>query len=355
MEILCFFAGVVFICVKSTQTLYFLFAVILFKPRWTPVAWFLIAIGWSVFHQQQMTDSFFSNKKVIQNAELQGYVISIPVITASKTQFQFQATRVDNQPVKLRILLSCYNNCPDFRAGQTWQLHTKLQKPTNLGNPGGFNYVSWLSARHIIWTGYVLRGTAQLINTTVNHNPILTLRQSIAETLAKLDPDVKTLGILQALTLGVTTHIDKDSWDLFRRTGTTHLMVISGSHIGLVAGFTYGFVKWLWCRLARLCLIFPAQKIASVAGFFMAALYALLAGFEVPSQRSLIVCFFMFFRNFCSQRFGVWQSWRYALFAVLVFEPHSVMMPGFYLSFIALAILVLINQSFSFAGLQKTL
>jgi len=294
-------------------------------------------------------------ENVIQNAELQGYVASIPMITTSKTQFQFQATHINKQPVNVRLLLSCYNNCPDFRTGQTWKLNSKLQKPKNLGNPGGFDYESWLNARHIIWTGYVLRGNSQLIDAKANHNPILTLRESIAATLAKLDPDRKTLGILQALTLGVTTHIDKDSWDLFRRTGTTHLMVISGSHIGLVAGFTYGFIKWLWCQFSRLCLIFPAQKVASIAGFFMATFYSLLAGFEVPSQRSLIVCFFMFFRNFCNQRFGVWQSWRYALLAVLIYEPHSVMMPGFYLSFIAVAILVLINQRFSFEGLRKTL
>lgn len=355
MEILCFFAGVVFVCIKNTQVLYFIFAVLLFKPRWSIVAWFLVAIVWSFCHQRWVSDTSMPDVNVIQNAELQGYVVSIPVITASKTQFKFQTTRLDKQPVNVRLLLSCYNNCPDFRAGQEWQLNSKLVKPVNLGNPGGFDYVSWLNARHINWTGYVIRGTAQLVKSNANHNPILTLRQNIAATLAKIDPDVKTLGILQALTLGITTHIDKDSWDLFRRTGTTHLMVISGSHIGLVAGFTYGFIKWLWCRFSRLCLLFPASKVASIAGFFMAAFYALLAGFEVPSQRALIVCFFMFFRHFCSQRFGVWQSWRYALLAVLIFEPHSVMMPGFYLSFIAVAILVLINQRFSFAGLRKTL
>lgn len=355
MEILCFFAGVVFICLKNTGPLYFLFTVLLFKPRWSMIVWFLAAIVWSFCHQRWVSDTGMPRLSVIQNANLQGYVVSIPVITPSKTQFKFQATRLDKQPVNVRLLLSCYKSCPDFRAGQEWQLAAKLLKPGNLGNPGGFDYVNWLNARHINWTGYLLRGTAQLIKSNAKHNLLLTLRQSMAATLAKIDPDVKTLGILQALTLGISTHIDKDSWDLFRRTGTTHLMVISGSHIGLVAGLTYGLIKWLWCRCGRLCLLLPASRVASIAGFIMAGFYALLAGFEVPSQRALIVCFFMFLRNFCSQRFGVWQSWRYALFAVLIFEPHSVMMPGFYLSFIAVGILVLINQRFSFAGFRKTL
>ena len=354
MEILCFFAGVFFMQIKNINVLYFLLVVLLLKPRWSFITWFLVAIVWSFVHQTGVS-SPKPHLKVLQNATLQGYVVSIPVINASKIQFQFQTTSIDSQPVKARILLSCYNHCPDFHAGQAWQLHAKLLKPANSGNPGGFDYANWLNTRHIHWTGYVLKGTTQLIKNNSSHHSILMLRQRMADILAAIDPDIKTLGILQALTLGITTHISKDSWDLFRRTGTTHLMVISGAHIGLVAGLSYGFVKWIWCRFGRLCLLFPAARAASIVGFSMAAFYALLAGFQVPSQRALIVCFFMFLRYFCSQRFGAWQSWRYALFVVLLFEPHSVLMPGFYLSFIAVAILILINQRFSFTGLRKTL
>ncbi len=354
MEILCFFAGVVFIYTQNAYILFFPMVLFVFHPKWTLIAWFLAAILWSAVHQWLVSSPFFSNEQVYKNAFLQGSVVSIPVVTATKTQFQFQVTQLDNKPLKLRLLLSCYNTCPDFHPGEVWQLHAKLIKPTNLGNPGGFDYVKWLNARHLSWTGYVLRGTSQLMTEHRDKKTILVLRQNMAETLSKMDPDLKTLGIIQALTLGITSHIDKETWDLFRRTGTTHLMVISGSHISLVAGFSYAFVKWLWCRSSRWCLLVPASRIASIAGFCMAAFYALLAGFEVPSQRALIVCFFMFMRSFCSQRFGAWQSWRYALFVVLLHEPHSVLMPGFYLSFIAVAILILVNQRFSFAGLRKT-
>lgn len=355
MEILCFFAGVAFFCTKNLWLLCFLLITLLFKPRWTIVIWFLVAMLWCQCHQLWIADQSMPDARVIKQARLQGYVASIPAITASKTQFQFQATHLGKESVKALILLSCYQHCPDFRSGQEWVLNAKLQKPLTLGNPGGFDYSNYLHARHINWTGFVGRGDSHLIESDTKHYPILTLRNHMAETLASIDPDLKTLGILQALTLGITTNVDKDDWDLFRRTGTTHLMVISGAHIGLVAGLTYGFIKWLWCRLSWLCLRCPAPKVASIAGFFMAAIYALLAGFAVPAQRALIVCFFMFFRNFSSQRFGVWQAWRYALFAVMVFEPHSVMMPGFYLSFIAVAILVLINQRFTIGGFRKTL
>ena len=183
----------------------------------------------------------------------------------------------------------------------------------------------------------------------------LILREQLAATMEEYLPKGPTLGILQALTLNVTSNIDKEQWELFRRTGTTHLMVISGSHIGLVAGFCYCLIKWLWSRSGRLCLYCPASKMASLFGFFAALLYALLAGFEPPSQRSLFACFFLFLRTFLSQRFTVWQAWRYGLLLVLLYEPHAVILPGFYLSFIAVAILILINQRIAGGKIKKAL
>lgn len=356
MEILCFFAGVAFFFSKNTYPLCFMVVVLLFKRQWTVIVWFLTAIGWSACHQLIIADRSMPNNRVIQRALIDGYIVSIPTRTPSKVQFQFQVEHLDKRSAKALILLSCYNNCPDFKAGQHWQLNAKLQKPQNLANPGGFDYVTWLHARHISWTGYVQRGAVhQIAQSNASRYPLLKLRQNMAATLSRIDTDIKTLGILQALTLGITTHIDKDTWDLFRHTGTTHLMVISGAHIGLVVGLTYGLMKWLWCRFGWLCLRLPAPKFASVMACLMGAIYALLAGFGAPAQRALVVCFFMLIRNFCSQRFGVWQAWRYALLSVLLFEPHSVMMPGFYLSFIAVAILILINQRFTFTGFHKTL
>lgn len=163
-------------------------------------------------------------------------------------------------------------------------------------------------------------------------------------------------GIIQALTLGVTNHIARAEWDLFRRTGTTHLMVISGAHIGLVAGLIYSLFRWLWTRIPRLCLYRPAQQAGSVGGILAALVYSLLAGFAVPAQRSLIACIFMLSKNFGKQKFTGWQTWRYALFIVLLIEPHAVLLPGFYLSFLAVATLISSSQRIShLRGFRKTI
>ena len=353
MEILCFFAGVAFFYTKSIYPLCFIGVTLLFN-RPTPVMlWSMSALLWCTFHQFYVSEQAMSSTRIISKAIVQGYVSSIPVSSASKTQFQFVVTRLNDHPARAHVLMSCFNACPNFQVGEYWQLTAKLKKPLNLANPGGFDYVTWLQTRHIDWTGYVLHHSALLMAKKNIYSKLLVLRQYLASTLVELSFDTTSQGIVEALALGITTHIDKSSWDLFRRTGTTHLMVISGAHIGLVAGLIYGFVKWLWCRSGRLCLHLPAPKIASFFAIMIAGVYSVLAGFAVPAQRALIMCFFMFLPNFVNQRFNVWQAFRYALFAVLLIEPHSVRMPGFYLSFIAVAILVLVNQRFVQKGFKK--
>lgn len=355
MEILCFFAGTAFFYFKNPYPLYFLGAALFFRPKPVLLLWFLSAILWSIVHQWMIADQGMPITHLIKKAELQGYVASIPTRSPTKTQFQFLAERLDGQAIKVNMLLSCYDHCPEIHAGQHWQLQAKLKNPVNLANPGGFDYVGWLSSRHIHWVGNVYRNTFQPLKLPKEPSTLLTLREHLACILAQLNPDEETLGVFEALTLGLTTHVNKAQWDLFRRTGTTHLIDISGEHIALVAGLTYWLLKCGWKLMGAWCLRYPAPKIASAGAIFIAILYALVAGFAVPTQRSLVTCCLMLFRNFCSQRLSIWQAWRYALLSVLIFEPHSVFMQGFYFSFIAVAILISINQRVKTHGIRKML
>lgn len=355
MEILCFFAGVAFYCLKSAYPVGLLLIFIFFRPRVTFGACFLAGLMWSAVHHSWVSSQGAPAEPVINQAALHGEIVSIPASGADKVKFQFLVDELDGKPVRVLVLLSCYDHCPTLRAGETWRLMAKLKKPQNLGNPGGFDYVASLNARHIQWTGYTRRGTFQRTQTIHVSTGLIRLRQRLSEMLADLDPDPKTLGIIQALTLGVSHRISPDTWGLFRRTGTTHLMVISGAHIGLVAGLTYSLFKWFWCCFSRLPRWIPAQRVASLGGLLMAMLYALLAGLGVPAQRALIVCFIMLSRHFFNHRFTVWQAWRYALLVVIVYEPHATTLPGFYLSFMAVAILISMNQRSTLMGFKKTL
>ncbi|WED44612.1 DNA internalization-related competence protein ComEC/Rec2 [Legionella cardiaca] len=356
MEILCFFAGIAFAYSKSLYAFLFLAMSLSLKPRWTLLGCFLVAIFWSVIHNRWVADSDMpSDVQVITKAILEGEIVSIPTTGFSKSQFQFLINQLNGKQVKSTVLLACYTHCPKFKVGDFWHFEAKLKKPVNLGNPGGFDYVGWLNARHISWTGYIRPHSAKLLTRVHSPQSLLGFREHLALNVGKLMPKEKVLGVFEALTLGLTNHIDKSQWDLFRRTGTTHLMVISGSHIGLVAGLSFLLMRWLWSRGGRLCLHYPADQAASIVSFLMALIYALIAGFAAASQRSLIACFFLLLKNFLNHRFTAWQAWRYSLLAVLLYEPHDVLSPGFYLSFLAVASLLLGSQRFSAKGFRKTI
>jgi competence protein ComEC len=353
MEILCFFAGIACVYIHPLYPLAIPVIAFLFRPHARFVLWLVVAIAYALMHGFYIHESGMPKTSVVKNMTIEGVVSSIPVQSSSRLQFAFDITRFNNELASSKVLLNCYNNCPEIHAGELWRFQAKLKRPRNYGNPGYFDYVRFLKAKHIHWSGYVRKGGMRISDD--RYFPLLRLRAYLAESLYKLHLDEQTIGITQALTLGVTNHIDKSEWDLFRRTGTIHLMVISGAHIGLVAGLCFILFKWLWCRSSRLCLYLPAQRAASLFALTMALLYSLCAGFGVPAERALIVCFFMLLSNFTHQRFSVWQAWRYALLAVLLFEPHSVLMPGFYLSFLAVATLLISNQRFKSKGIKQTL
>ncbi|KTD63478.1 DNA uptake/competence protein ComA [Legionella spiritensis] len=353
MEILCFCAGIVFFYSQSFYPVLFLIAMLLLRVHWRAIIWFVFAVLWACVHQQWQADRNMPGERVLNNVVISGRIISIPSINPDKIQFQFQVAKLDNRFVTARILLSCYNRCPAFRIGQTWRFQAKLKKPVNLANPGGFDYVRFLKSKHIVWTGYIKNGRATLLDDPGRVGGLHNLRVRLSEILSNNISDGDASGIAQALTLGVTDPIDKSLWELFRRTGTTHLMVISGAHIALVAGVVFWLVNRLWRFSTRLCLLFPAQQIAGLASLGSALIYALLAGFGVPAQRALIACVFLLLPYLFSHRFSTWQGWRYALLMVLLCEPHAVLLPGFYFSFLAVAILILMNKRLTCRGLKK--
>src|SRR5690606_35251984 len=116
---------------------------------------------------------------------------------------------------------------------------------------------------------------------------VAALREHVRTRMATALGSRPYAGILQALAIGDEAAIDPAQWEIFRRTGTSHLMSISGLHITMLAGLMFGFVYHLWRRSQRLTLRTPARKAATVAGLATALCCALIAGFSVPTQRTL--------------------------------------------------------------------
>ena len=145
---------------------------------------------------------------------------------------------------------------------------------------------------------------------------------------------------MKGLAVGDTQSITVEQWRVFAATGTTHLMAISGMHIGMVALLA----AWFGSRVARLrgaqTWRLTAMHGRVIAGTIAAIGYSLLAGLSVPTQRTLVMLC-VWFGTLGWRRHGSFsQSMGIALVAVLLLDPFAPLAIGAWLSFGAVAVLV---------------
>ncbi len=207
-------------------------------------------------------------------------------------------------------------------------------------NPFGFDFEGWLTERGIGATGYVRpKGPRERLDAFVPRPAYFVerAREDIRRRFLEALPDGRYTGVLVALAIGDQRAILTQDWDVFTRTGTGHLMSISGLHVTMVSGLFAALVGFAWRRSERLTLALPARKAAAVAALVAALAYTLLAGFQVPAQRTLymiaVVALALWFDRLESSS----RVLAAALALVLVLDPLAVTAPGFWLSFAAVA------------------
>jgi competence protein ComEC len=152
-------------------------------------------------------------------------------------------------------------------------------------------------------------------------------------------------GVLIALAIGDQASIPAAQWQVFTRTGTSHLMSISGLHITMLATLAFAAVYGGWKRVPRLALAFPARKAAALAGLAAGMAYALLSGFSVPAQRTVYMLAVVAAGLILSRRAPPAQLLAAALWVVLLADPWAVDAPGFWLSFGAVALILFVSAN----------
>lgn len=273
---------------------------------------------------------------------LAGQVVSLPERNARRVQFEFRVDRLygpDGLPARSpgRVRLNWYRPHPEVVPGQYLRLKVRLKRPHGFMNPGGFDYEGWLFRQGIRATGYVRVGGAG--NRTAAGFSINRLRYRLRRRLRTVLAGRPNADLILGLALGDRSGISRERWQVLNATGTTHLLAISGLHIGLIAGLIFALVRRLWPLAARAALWLPAPYAGAVAACAAAAGYALLAGLTVPTQRALIMLG-MALLGMLWRRTAPSTVLALALLAVLVAEPFAVLAPGMWLSFGAVTVIL---------------
>ena len=280
-----------------------------------------------------------------KDLEVEGRVVGLPQASAKRTRFEFDIHRIERSPeggtsvdLPWRVRLNWYHDAPSLRAGEGWRLKVRLKRPRGFANPGGFDYEGWLFRRGITATGYVRSGDNRLLSPGTGN--LARVRQALSERIdAALGP-APLRPLVKALALGMREEMSKAHWDVLRRTGTAHLMAISGLHVGLVSGLAFGLFAFAWRMAGTSVLLVDARRVGAMSAIAAALAYAALAGFSVPTQRAAVMVVCLMCAMLSRRPVALSVMLGRALIAVLLLDPFAVNETGFWLSFSAVAFIL---------------
>lgn len=324
----------------------------------TLLACVVLGYSWAALRAEQRLRDHLPSAWEGVDVQLVGVVAALPHAFERGERFEFAVETIETAgaQVPARIALSWYRGARDdewlqpqpVRPGERWRFTVRLKRPHGNANPHGFDYEAWLFERNIRASGYVRpRTDAERLAPMVFEPAYLLerwryrLRQSFFDIL----PDAPYVGILVALAVGDQQAIPAAQWRIFRQTGITHLMSISGLHVTMLAALLAGWVGWLWRRSEALTLWLPAPKAAIAAGWCAAGAYTLLAGFAVPTQRTFYMLTSVAVALWSGRHLGVSRGLLLALLLVLLVDPWAVLAPGFWLSFAAVGLLFYVGAA----------
>lgn len=299
---------------------------------------------WTFFHAGMILDKKLDKQTEGETVIITGQVVSLPKIMDFGVRFEFQIdTMIRQDGLRLespgKVWLSWYQKNVSIQAGEYWRLYIKPKRPYGFSNPGSFDYEAWLFQHHIRATGFVInREQNELLHSassfSINH-----YRHLLRDLINKTQLTNFEKNLLSALSLGDRSRISAEQWQVLRKTGTSHLLAISGLHIGLVAGLFFIVGRWIWALTCVLPLQMAAQRFAVLAGLTGAFIYAALAGFSIPTQRALVMLSVWMVALFFNRKHASSEIIAISLLAVLIIDPLAAMDVGFYLSFIAISLI----------------
>jgi competence protein ComEC len=281
---------------------------------------------------------------------IQGWIVDFPIQDGRRTRLTLQVRAVPGSDVPgLRgrsIPLSWYGRASDaapLRGGQSCRLAVRLRPVMARANPGGRDWERWSLANNVPVRGYV-RGdsTNGCSSQAAGFAPWLTaqrdrLSDRIASVGDRFDWPQARVALAQALTVGDRSGFRDADWARFQRTGTNHLVAISGLHLTLVTGWVFVLGRLGAVRVGITGVRWNADRIAALLALVAAVAYAALAGFQLPTQRALVMLAIGLVAIATYRWKTPWDALLWAAVAVVWVDPRAVLTAGFWFSFTAVA------------------
>lgn len=282
-----------------------------------------------------------------KDIQIVGVIDDLPAASERNTRFSLTVEKIitPDAVVPERIALTWYHRnfdqieniaTPELRVGTRWQLTVRLKRPHGNANPGSFDTEAWLLQHRWHATGYVRDVPDNMlhdgfVSSPMNH--VQRMRETIRTRIAATLEEKPYAGVIIALAIGEQRAVPTEQWQVFNRSGITHLVSISGLHVTIFSTLIGGLFFFLFRHAPRLTSRCPAIKLAVLIGFCASAFYVALAGAGIPAQRTLIMLAVAACGLWLQRMHQPFRIWLWALFIVVVWDPWAPLAPGFWLSF----------------------
>ena len=301
---------------------------------------YLSSAAW--FPSDHYTRYFMPDKKT---HEVIGNITSPLDRDPEKTGFVLDIHDIDGSRVSGKIRVSVREELSSVGYGDIVRITGKLFEPGGYNNPGGFDYPSSLARNGIYYTinvksadmiGILSRGTGIF-------RKIQDWRERIRQAfLASTSGDGSA--IIQAMVLGEEGRLTDELRDRFMAAGVTHIISISGSHLGMVAVLCFGLIRWLLFMMPerfyhRLTLRTDPKIIAAWLTLPLVVFYTLLAGGQVATVRSLVMITAGLFAIILDRENALMHSLALAALFILISNPQAIFDISFQLSFLSVLVI----------------
>lgn len=311
---------------------------------WRLPSLFLLGFFWAAWRAEMALSPRLDAALEAQTVLVEGTVADMPARTRSGIlRLQLFIERIDTGPgwqeFNGKARLGWYETRFSPAAGERWRLAVRLKRPHGFANPGGFDYERWLFQQRIRATGYVREDNRNRRLSAGQAGLVAMAREHLRTVTAEMQARHPAMALVRALAIGDRSAISSSDWDIMRRTGTSHLMAISGLHISLVAGMFFWLGRLLWSRTGRLAELLAARKFAALLAIAAALFYVVLSGFGIPARRALVMVSVVMLAVVFNRRTTLAAALGLAAIVTLLVDPLSVLSAGWWLSFWAVALI----------------
>ena len=272
---------------------------------------------------------------------LKGEVASRPYQKSGRTKFVFacRLLRADSNYTRvtgnIRVTLS--DDSLLVKRGQTLEISGRLRSLKNYQNPGGFDFVRKMAFQQIWASLYTRTDRVQILKPSdppvffIRLDRIRTDAARWLESLASGDP----AGVLKALLVGDRSQISPELRQKFNRAGVSHILAISGLHIGIIATVSFSLFSWVLRQFDWILQRGWGRKWAAVLTLIPVTCYGLLAGMSPSTQRAVLMATVFLAAFWVERELDPFSSLAAAAGIILLVYPPALFSISFQLSFAA--------------------